>query len=164
MGDHGVGAAFECRHADLSLGLDVVGNGDAAIVAELVGGRDLGIVMADAQHLRLGSEHSTGAGPGRETPERRPHLGVGSHVPQEGNPLVRTIDEANFVARHCGRLVHGRNLQGQGGEFHEPSLVVAKLGRRDAKVLPEGPRERLVSTIAGIERYLDDGPVGTAQP
>ncbi len=85
-------------------------------------------------------------------------------MPQEGNPLGRTIDEANFVSVHRCWIGHGRNLHGEGGEFHEPSLVVAKIGRRDAKVLSEGPRERLVGAITGIKRHADNGTVGAAQP
>jgi hypothetical protein len=37
MCDHGVRAAFECGHANFSLGLDLVGDSDATIVPELVG-------------------------------------------------------------------------------------------------------------------------------
>jgi hypothetical protein len=61
-GQNGILAARDFLHADLSCRLELVVHGEASIVPQLLGGRDIGIVVTDAdcQSVRGGRRMARG--------------------------------------------------------------------------------------------------------
>src|SRR5262245_24630056 len=100
-------AAAEGLDAHLALRLEILADRNAAVEAELVGRRDVRVVVPDANDLRTPPEQAALAGPVAEALEGFSDLLIRANVSDEGE--AHWLHGANANVLGCGSS-HGRFL------------------------------------------------------
>ena len=148
-----------------------VANRNARVAAQLRGGHHVGVVVVEADRGRAGGGEAAAVGERGEPLERLADghvvaavlhreqaaggLGFDAYVDHDGRLLRGSETRDRVVDAEMNPT--GRRRKGQW------TPARAKPRRRLAEVAAERPRERFRRVVAGIERDVDDWPVGPSQ-